>query len=127
MTSEGVHEQETQPISRAEIDNNTIKQDGVRVVLHWVYQGEYTDDAIDIDALIKRDGGDEEEQATVEDVERVVQRVEEIAAEHNVNRITAPVATDDDVMRSMGFKETFGLATLNVFSNTSVWVKRLDG
>ena len=126
-TDEGIITQDRTPVSDNEIRNDEITTDGVRVVLHWVYQGQYSDHAVDVDVFIRRDAGDEQNKATVEDVINAFEALEGVGRDHGADKLTALIDVEDSVMRAAGWTKdsSLSLATLNPFTSKKTWVKDL--
>lgn len=125
VTDEGVTTQDEPPLSPEEIEREVIHTNTVRVVLHWVYQGAYTDEAVDVDLFIKSE--EEGNKATVEDVQDAFQALEDLARRNNVRRLKALVNVEDSVMRAVGWEKqrSLNLSLLNPFSSKAEWVKDL--
>jgi hypothetical protein len=125
VTDEGVTTQDAPPLSRDEINQEIIRKSKVKVVIHWVYQGTYTDNAVDVDLFIKRE--QEGNKATVEDVQDAFQALEDLAQQNKVNRLKASLDVDDTVMHAVGWeKQSLKGSSLNPFTNESDWLKDLN-
>lgn len=121
-TAEGVIEQQAQPISEAEIADEELRADDVFVALHWVEQGTYTDDAVEIDVLILAD------DAAVQHVDDVFEQLYARSRDLGRSTLTAYVNVDDEIMQSQGWSKSssWSITDLNVFSDEQWWEKDLS-
>jgi hypothetical protein len=117
QTDEGIITQDQQPVTDQEIADDELRTDGVLTVLHWVYHGQYTGYAIDVDVFIRRTTADQ--QPTVEDVLAVFNELDGIAKTEGIDRLTALVDVDDEVMEATGWERntSLSLSMLNLFSS----------
>lgn len=125
VIDEGIKTQDKNPISKDEISSGTINTRGVKVVMHWVYQGQYTNEAIEVDLFMKRE---DDNPATVGDVEDAFEELESIAREHGITKLKAQIDVDAEVMQAVGWEPTSSfLASIgDMLYGSNTWERELE-